>query len=298
VTEAGDSARAPDSGDPIVAAEGAAAARTFRATVAYDGTDFFGWQIQPGRRTVQGLIEDAIESTTGRRVRVTGAGRTDRGVHATGQVASFDLATSLPTATLERALNATLPRDVALSGLAPAPAGWNARRLAVARVYIYTIARRRSPLARRTAWEMWAGLDLGRIRAASRALLGEHDMSTFTTSPPEGKSRVVRLSRVDWREEGDVLLAEFEADRFLRGMVRRIVGTLVEVGRGKREPDDVARILNARDRTLAGPTAPARGLCLVSATYPEAASEGEEPRSAAGVNEGAELRRDFPLRFD
>jgi tRNA pseudouridine38-40 synthase len=263
--------------------------RTFRATVAYDGTDFFGWQVQPGRRTVQAAIEDAIEATAGDRPRVTGAGRTDRGVHALGQVASFDLATRLDPATLERALNAALPRDVALRGLAEAPAGWNARRRAASRVYVYRIARRRSPLLRRTAWEMWAALDLERVRAASEGLLGEHDMRAFAASPPPGRSSVVRLLRVAWRDEGEVLHAEFEADRFLRGMVRRMVGTLVEVGRGRRAPEDVARILASRDRTQAGPSAPARGLCLVAVRYTE---DAPATRAAA-----AEVARDFPRLF-
>jgi len=264
--------------------------RTFRVTVSYDGTDFFGWQVQPGRRTVQGLIEKAIEATTGERPRVTGAGRTDSGVHALGQVASFDLATRLAPATLERALNATLPRDVALRDLAEAPPGWNARYRAASRVYVYRIARRRSPLLRRTAWEMWAALDLDRVRAASEDLLGEHDMSAFAAAPPAGKSGVVRLLRAAWRDGEGLLLAEFEADRFLRGMVRRVVGTLVEVGRGRRAPEDVARIIGSRDRAQAGPSAPARGLCLVAVRYPEEASNPRDNPS--------EVPRDFPRLFD
>jgi tRNA pseudouridine38-40 synthase len=241
---------------------------TFRAIVEYDGTDFHGWQVQPGRRTVQGAIEDAIERVCGERVRVTGAGRTDRGVHARGQTASFDLATALEPHVLERALNAVLPRDAALGALSVAPPGWNARFRATSRVYAYRIARRRAPLARRDAWEMWARLDVAAIRDASALLLGERDMSAFATAPPEGRSGTVRVLRAEWRDAGDLLVAEFEANRFLRGMVRALVGTLVEVGRGRRPSGDVARIVASRDRALAGPSAPARGLCLEAVRYP------------------------------
>lgn len=242
-------------------------ARAFRTLVEYDGTDFFGWQVQPGRRTVQGAIEEAIERLTGEAVRVTGAGRTDAGVHAAGQAASFALATALPARVLERALNATLPPDVSLRALAEAPPGWNARYRALSRVYVYRIVRRRAPLRRRTAWAMWARLDLAAIREASARLPGERDFSAFARPLAPGKSGVIRLDRVEWREEGDLLVVECEAERFLRGMVRTIVGTLLDVGRGRRRPSDLDAVLASRDRRLAGPAVPARGLCLAAVRY-------------------------------
>lgn len=247
--------------------------RAFRALVEYDGTDFDGWQVQPGRRTVQRALEDAIYEITRQRVRVTGAGRTDKGVHAAGQVASFEIVTALTAASLRSGMNAVLARDVAVLDLAEAPLGWSARRLATARVYRYTIARLRSPLARRASWEMWARLDVARMREASELLLGERDMRSFSVAIPPEHSCVVRLSRFDWREPPTappLLVAELESNRFVRGMVRRLVGSLVLVGRGRWNVEDVARALAARDPRTGGPSAPARGLSLVRVTYPEA----------------------------
>ena len=276
--------------------------RAFRALVEYDGTDFDGWQVQPGRRTVQRALEDAIYEITRQRVRVTGAGRTDKGVHAAGQVASFEILTTLTPASLRSGMNAVLARDVAVLDLAEAPLAWSARRLATARVYRYTIARLRSPLARRASWEMWARLDVARMREASELLLGEHDMRSFSVAIPPEHSCIVRLSRFEWREtregagaltppaeslepsassqgpsqrlwaapaEPPLLVAELESNRFVRGMVRRLVGSLVLVGRGRWSVEDVARALAARDPRAGGPTAPARGLSLVRVAYPE-----------------------------
>jgi tRNA pseudouridine38-40 synthase len=262
--------------------------RAFRALVEYDGADFDGWQVQPGRRTVQGALEDAIREITRQRARVTGAGRTDKGVHAAGQVASFEISTTLAPLALLRGLNAVLARDVAVLDLAEAPLGWSARRLAAARVYRYTIARCRSPLARRTSWEMWARLDVARMREASELLLGEHDMRSFSVAIPPERSCIVRLARIDWSETREqtvppfidwregreqatppFLIAEMEANRFVRGMVRRLVGSLVHVGRGRWSPADLERALASCDPCAGGPSAPARGLSLVHVAYPE-----------------------------
>jgi tRNA pseudouridine38-40 synthase len=248
--------------------------RAFRALVEYDGADFDGWQVQPGRRTVQGALEDAIREITRQRARVTGAGRTDKGVHAAGQVASFEISTTLAPLALLRGLNAVLARDVAVLDLAEAPLGWSARRLAAARVYRYTIARCRSPLARRTSWEMWARLDVARMREASELLLGEHDMRSFSVAIPPERSCIVRLARIDWSETREpaappLLVAEMEANRFVRGMVRRLVGSLVHVGRGRWSPADLERALASCDPCAGGPSAPARGLSLVHVAYPE-----------------------------
>lgn len=276
------------------ASHAAAPPRTVRARIEYDGTDFDGWQVQPGRRTVQGEIESAIRKITGQHVRVMGAGRTDKGVHALGQVASFEIATPMTLDALERALNAILPRDVALFDAAEVPQGWSARRDASSREYVYRIARRRAPLARRDAWEMWARLDLDAIRAASALLVGDRDMRTFSVSQPPSRNTRVRLARIDWREEesarAPLLVAEFEANRFLRGMVRRLVGSLVLVGRGRWSLDDLARARDALDPRAGGPSAPARGLSLRRVRYPDLAS-----RDAAAPPED---RRDFPREID
>ncbi|MFN0149816.1 MAG: tRNA pseudouridine(38-40) synthase TruA [bacterium] len=245
--------------------------RTVRATVEYDGTDFDGWQVQPGRRTVQGEIEAAIRQITRQKVRVMGAGRTDKGVHAAGQVASFEITTALSLDALERGVSAILPRDVAFFDAAEVPFGWSARRNAASREYVYRIARRRSPLARRNAWEMWARLDLARVRAASALLVGDRDMRAFSVGLPPERNTRVRLARIDWREEetptAPLLVAEFEANRFLRGMVRRLVGSLILVGRGKWTLDDVARARDSLDARSGGPSAPACGLTLHRVRY-------------------------------
>lgn len=254
--------------------------RAFRAIVEYDGTDFFGWQVQPGRRTVQGVIEDAIERITGQRVRVMGAGRTDRGVHAAGQVAGFELATAIAPRELARGVNALLPDDVGLVGFAEVAPGFSARGDALARRYLYRIARRRSPLERRRAWELWAPLDLELMRRAGGALLGEHDMRSFSVEHPPEKSPLVRLERIEWRVEGPIWLAEFEANRFLRGMVRRLVGSLVDVGRGRWREEDLAAALDARDARRGGPSAPARGLTLLAVRYPDSLEDGPKSRDS------------------
>jgi len=268
--------------------------RAVRATIEYDGTDFDGWQVQPGRRTVQGEIESAIRRITRQRVRVMGAGRTDKGVHASGQVASFEVATAMTLEALERGVNAILPRDVAFLDASEVPRGWSARRDAVSREYVYRIARRRAPLMRRDAWEMWARLDVERIRAASALLVGDRDMRAFSVAQPASRNTRVRLARIDWREEENaaapLLVAEFEANRFLRGMVRRLVGSLVLVGRGRWTLDDLVRARDSLDPRSGGPSAPARGLTLRRVRYPSLA--GESGRAAP------EDRRDFPPKID
>ncbi len=221
--------------------------------------------MQPDAPTVQGELERALGRVCGEPVRVVGAGRTDAGVHATGQVISFRGATGLDDVTLARAVNALLPDDIALSSLERVGDDFHARFSATSRAYEYRLrtGSERRPLER--AREHWSPrpLDLDAMRAAARSLLGRRDFSAFAAG--EGGARTIR--RADWRREGSLLRFQIEADAFLRGMVRAIVGTLLWVGRGKMGVDEFARIVAAGDRSAAGPSAPAHGLCLVAVQY-------------------------------
>jgi tRNA pseudouridine38-40 synthase len=262
--------RAPDGPDGAdVQLPPDAGQRILRVTVAYDGTDFSGWQRQPGMRTVQGVLEDAIRELLGETVFVRGAGRTDRGVHADGQVASFPLASNIPAHGLLRGLNSILPFDCALQEVADAPAGFNARFSARGKAYRYTVWNHmvRSPRHTRTTWHVRSKLDMTPIREAAAMLVGEHDFRAFRAADCERRTtrRIVR--RLDVDRQGALLTFEVEATAFLKNMVRILVGTLVDVGRGQLAPDVVARMLEGGDRTVGGMTAPPQGLTLLRVNY-------------------------------
>lgn len=244
---------------------------THRFTLEYDGAGFEGWQRQPeGHRSVQATLEEAIARVTGAAVRVVGAGRTDAGVHAEGQVASASFATHLAPAGLARALNAVLPPDLAVLDLAHAPEGFHAQRDARFKQYRYQVwnGASRSPLrARRAAW-VRSRLDLDAVRAAARELVGSHDFASFRAVGSRVGTTLRTLRRLDvLGSPGDLVVFEIEATGFLRHMARSLVGTLVEVGRGRRPAASMAGVLAARDRSAAGPTAPAQGLTLVRVMY-------------------------------
>lgn len=244
-------------------------ARQLRAVVSYDGTDFSGWQRQPGRRTVQGCIEDAIRELLGEDVFVRGAGRTDAGVHADGQVVSFALASRIPSYGFLRGINAILPDDVALVDVADAPAEFDARFSARGKVYRYTVWNHmiRAPRHARTTWHVRRTLDMTNIRAAAAGLVGEHDFRAFRAADCERRTtrRIVRSLEID--RQGALLTFDVEATAFLKNMVRILVGTLVDVGRGTIGPDAVARMLQTGDRTAGGMTAPPQGLTLLRVMY-------------------------------
>ena len=263
--------------------------RNFKLTLEYDGTGFAGWQVQPGQRTVQGVLEDAAtdlcarfggaeadaaathrSGTDAERVAVTGAGRTDAGVHALGQVASASLATDLDASRLMAALNARLPDDVLLREAEEVDPSFHARFDATSRHYLYLLSGSESPLWRGRRWFVRYDLDKNAMRKAASVLEGEHDFSSFCiagSEPSHHRCRVERIS-LEWESAfGGILALHVEADRFLRGMVRSIVGTLVDVGRGRNRPEDVSAILEAGDRGSAGATAPAHGLYLVEVRY-------------------------------
>ena len=237
------------------------AARCFKATVEYDGTEFAGFQSQPKARTVQGELEAALARLSGgNRQPVVGAGRTDAGVHATGQVIAFTYPGSLSAEELTEALNGTLPPDVAISGVRRAPAGFNPRYAARYREYRYTIWNGpRSPLRERTALWVRSKLDVAAMAEAGRSLEGRHDFSPFGGADPQPVRTIHRL-RV--RRQGQTVTIDVRADAFLRGMVRRIVATLLAVGRGRLEASAVPGLLAAGVPALGGAAAPARGLCL------------------------------------
>ena len=246
--------------------------RTFRALVEYDGTDFHGWQVQGDLRTVQGELEKALGQVLGARVPVLAAGRTDAGVHAEGQVVSFRASTRIPPEGIAAACNSHLPPDVAILSMDRVAAGFHATRDAVSKVYRYDIhlGRAPRPLLRRRSWRVRGDLDLRRMRAAARILVGRHDFRSFRTNPGEaaaGAGTVRTLSRLDVRRRGDRVVVVAEGDGFLYNMVRALVGTLVQAGRGTWTVDRVAAALAARDRAAAGPTAPPQGLTLVSVDY-------------------------------
>ena len=252
---------------------GAGEPKRFWARVEYDGTDFHGFQVQAAERTVQGEIERALEAVTGARARVVGAGRTDRGVHARGQVVSFSVAWRHDLTDLHRALNAVLADDVSILEMDLASEGFHPRFSASRRAYRYTVLNRRwrSPLERRTAWQVTQKLDLDRVAEASRSLIGTHDFATFG-QPPQGENTVRTVFRAEWQASGTRLWFDIEANAFLYRMVRTIVGTLVLVGSGQVTLQEFDSFLLARDRSLIKQVAPARGLCLMRVDY--AAREG------------------------
>jgi tRNA pseudouridine38-40 synthase len=246
----------------------------FKITLAYDGTDFVGWQRQAAGVSIQGLLEDALRELDGRDVTVMGAGRTDAGVHALGQVAAFAIERPLAADAVVRALNARLPDTVRVLSAEEVPASFRARADARSKVYRYRIWHGDvvSPFERRFVWHVPGELDVEAMRTAAQLLEGQHDFAAFQTAGSDVRSteRNILSSEIqsDIRSSrSEVLTYEVCGTGFLRHMVRAIAGSLVEVGRGHRSPAWMADVLASRDRGQAGPTAPARGLFLVSVAY-------------------------------
>lgn len=243
--------------------------RNIRLQLEYDGTDFKGWQVQPDQRTVQGTLESCLASLLGHPIRVIGAGRTDAGVHALGQVANFTTYNALPLERIGQALNGTLPPDVAVLDIDDVPSTFHARRSAKRRTYLYRIVYRRRAIGRNEAWHLRSRLNIDAMRSAASRTLGNHDFTSFCVASSERENRNCRVFECVLHCLDDAVHVEISADRFLRSMVRGIVGTLVQVGRGKRAPDAMDAILLARDRQVAGPNAPPQGLFLKEVTYEE-----------------------------
>jgi len=242
-----------------------------KLTVEYDGEAYQGWQLQPGGPTVQSVLEQALATALREPVRVRGAGRTDAGVHARGQVAAVRV-TQVPAdlARLQKSLNALTPDDVAVRAIEVVGDDFDPRRHARSRAYEYRIlnAPAPSPFWRRHAWHLPRVLDVDGMQAAAALLVGEHDFAAFRAADAEVVRSTVRrafVSRVV--REDEMLVYRIEATAFLKHMVRNIVGTLVEVGSGVRPANDLAAVIESRDRGRAGPTAPPHGLCLVAVRY-------------------------------
>jgi tRNA pseudouridine38-40 synthase len=241
----------------------------FKLTIEYAGTRYSGWQIQKNARTVQGEIDRALRTVTGRpQFELYGSGRTDAGVHALRQVAHLDIATSLPPATLIARVNDELPADINLLSAEKVSHRFHARRDAVARAYLYQVARRRTAFAKPYVWWVREPLDVGRVRDAAARFEGFHDFRSFSAEDDEEKSTAVALERVEVAEAGDLLLVRVEGSHFIWKMVRRMVGVLVGVGKGDLESSDVDRFLTSTSGVPARLTAPGSGLFLERVFYP------------------------------
>mgnify|MGYP003342847807 FL=1 len=242
---------------------------TIKLTLEYDGTSFAGWQRQLNQPTIQEAVETAIEGVTQIKVPVAGAGRTDAGVHALGQVASFRIDRDMTPYEWTRALNAHLPDTITVRAVDIVPDPFHARHAAKGKLYEYRILNRpeRPALNRQYCWHVYTPLDDAAMNRAALYLVGSHDFSSFETQPTENEDPICQLQRLAVFREGDRLRIEAYADRFLKQMVRSLVGTLVEVGSGRRPAASLGEILAARDRSKAGRTAPPQGLFLLKVDY-------------------------------
>jgi tRNA pseudouridine38-40 synthase len=252
--------------------------RNFKIVLAYDGSEFSGWQVQPDAATIQGTLASAIGRVTGEKVLPQGSGRTDAGVHALAQVAAFALESPIPPQNLGKALNDMLPPSIRVLEATEVPLEFHARKSAHAKTYRYRIHRGAvcPPFLARYVWHYPYPLDEDAIRQAASFVIGEHDFTSFAAVDSERgredevsdtRSNVRRILASTWERTGEEFLYVVRGSGFLHHMVRNLVGTFVLVGKSTLKPEDVATILEARDRSSAGPTAPASGLYLVSVEY-------------------------------
>ena len=243
--------------------------KTILLTLEYDGTDFVGWQIQPNGRSVQEVLEAALARVLGSPVRVHSAGRTDAGVHARGMPAHFETAAGLPLAAYREGVNRLLPPDVAVREAVEASQGFHARFDARGKWYRYSIycAPVRSPLLGRSAWHIRSALDLPAMCRAAQDFVGSHDFAAFRAAGCDARTTVREVFSVQLEQQGELLLIDVRGGGFLRHMVRVMVGTLVEIGMGRRPATDVTQLLGHGCRQKAGRTAPAHGLCLMEVWY-------------------------------
>ena len=242
--------------------------RTLKLVLEYDGTDFVGWQSQQNGRAVQDEVDRALRQITGEEIRITGAGRTDAGVHARGQVASFRTVTVLTCEKIRAALNGLLPEDVCVHAVDDVADSFHARFDAIRREYSYTIRFSPTALERRTAWFVKYPLSKELLRVAATAPIGTHDFTSFCKNEAEVENRVCAIVRSEWEERPGGMVYHVAADRFVHGMVRTLVGTMVDIARGYFPPDAFQKIMDKRDRKAGGTTAPAHGLVLERVEYP------------------------------
>jgi tRNA pseudouridine38-40 synthase len=244
--------------------------RNIKLTIEYDGTVYHGWQIQPGLETVQGVMQERIAQITREKVNLIGAGRTDAGVHALAQVANFLTESRIDLLALQRGLNSLLPQDIVITGSEEVDEQFHARFSARSKTYEYRILNQSYPsaLLRAYAWFIPHELDLPSMKGCGTLLIGSHDFSSFRASGDESHHSVREVFRIEIeRRKDNLIIVTIEANAFLREMVRSIVGTLVDVGKGKISLEEFTQIFEARDRCKAGITAPAQGLFLTEVTY-------------------------------
>ncbi len=241
--------------------------KNIKLIAEYDGSAYAGWQFQPRQRTIQGELEAAIRKLTGKKVTLYGAGRTDAGVHARGQVANFTITHTLPAGKYRQGLNFYLPDDIVISEAAAVPADFHSRYDAIYRRYEYLIGRRRTALDAGRQWEFETDLDIGLLNAAADYIMGDRDFTTccVVSSQKENNRCTVFVSR--WTREGDLLRYDIAADRFVHNMIRSLVGLMVDVGRRAITMKTFKDIFHSGDHTAIRRVAPARGLCLVAVEY-------------------------------
>jgi tRNA pseudouridine38-40 synthase len=244
--------------------------RNIKLLMEYDGTNYRGWQVQSEGLTVQGIVEKKLREITGEDIHLVGSGRTDSGVHAFGQVANFKTKSRLDVHAILRALNSLLPPDIVIRKAEEVEESFHARKQSRSKIYQYRILNRdlRSAFHHKYAWHLSLKLDLEEMRKATRILIGEHDFSSFRSVGSPTRTTIRKVIRAGWKMGRDGLLQfEIEANGFLKQMVRAMVGTLVEVGKGKINSEEFRKILESGDRKKAGPTAPAHGLFLIEVKY-------------------------------
>lgn len=241
--------------------------RTIRLTLEYDGTNFAGWQLQPQGRTIQGEIAHALKTLFQHPIMPIGSGRTDAGTHAMGQVAHFHTHSLYSTERIHRALNGILPSDIAVHHVSDAPTDFHARYSARSKRYRYRISTVKSPITQHQVWSFYPKLDFQALTHAVRFLPGQHNFSAFCKQDPLPDNFMCHIIDASWRNQGNELIFEIEANRFLRHMVRILIGTFSDIGCGRLNPEYLEKLLQGKPRSAAGPTAPAQGLCLLWVNY-------------------------------
>lgn len=241
--------------------------QNYRITISYDGTDYHGWQRQPDKKTIQGLLEQALFQFHHKKISVIGAGRTDAGVHAQGQIASFKAELKLPDAEFLRALNSKLPEDIRVTALEKTAMDFHARKMAISKIYQYRIfnSAHISPFDLRYVLQWPSPLDLDKMKKGAQLFVKEADFSAFSSNLLLSSVRKVLRSEINVQKEE--ILYTVEATGFLKYMVRTMVGTLLEIGRGKTAPEVIDKLFLQKKRSLSSPTAPAKGLCLLKVNY-------------------------------
>jgi tRNA pseudouridine38-40 synthase len=245
------------------------AVRNIKLTVQYDGSKYHGWQIQPGKKTIQGELVEAVSNLVGTKIHVHGASRTDAGVSALGQVALFEVDSPIPTENFPEAISDRLPRDIIVTDAEEMPWGFDLISGVTSKLYRYTIytGRHRPVLQLNQCWHISKKLDVSAMNQAAQLLVGKKDFKSFASAADKRQSSIRTIFRCEATSEDKWIYIDVEGDGFLYNMVRNIVGTLVEVGAGRWEPEKINEILEAKNRTAAGPIAPPQGLCLIWIKY-------------------------------